>query len=234
MHRSPLCPAALALAVGAFSWSCGEETAPPPPPPDAGRSCPLPFLGDETRAPEMELIALRADGVSALVRDGATVDMIFPPQGGRVIFAGVRATNIDPCGVKLTGALRDPVTQQVRVDKRTINLNPAGNGWGASDGADIASFANVPVCPNQWAQADLYGNPYELSIVLSDQHDHTLTTTAKVSPACAEPANLAECTCICKAGYVLGERCDDRDGGSDGGTDGGGDDGGESAADGGT
>jgi hypothetical protein len=233
MHRSPLRCAALALCASVLCWGCSGEPPPPPPPPDDGPSCPLPFLGDKEKTPEMELIVLRADSTSAPLRDGDTVAMIFPPQGGRVIFAGIRATNIDPCGVKLAGALRDPVTKQVRVDGRTINLTPSGDGWGGSDDADISSFANVPVCPNQWAKADLFGNEYELSLVLEDRHDHTLTRTVKVIPSCAEPEYAAECACICKGGYVLGEKCDVPDGGSDdGGTDGGAD-GGGSAADGG-
>jgi hypothetical protein len=225
MHRSPLRCSALALGASVLSSGCSAE--PPPVPDDAGPSCPLPFLGDKKRTPEIELIALRADRTSAPVRDGDEVAMIFPPQGGRVIFAGVRATNIDPCGVKLAGALRDLQTMQVRVDARTINLMPSGDGWGRSDDTDISSFANVPVCPNQWAKADLYGNEYELKIVLEDRHDHSVIKSAKVILSCAEPENVAECRCICKGGYVLGEPCDDRDGGSDGG------DGGDGGADGG-
>lgn len=231
MHRSPLRCSALALGVSVLSWGCSAE--PPPVPADAGPSCPLPFLGDKDRPPEIELTALRADRTSAPVSDGDTVAMIFPPQGGRVIFAGVRATNIDPCGVKLAGALRDLVTMQVRVDARTINLQPSGDGWGRSDDTDISSFANVPVCPNQWAKADLYGNEYELKIVLADRHEHTVTKSAKVIPSCAEPEYLADCSCICKGGYVLGERCEEPDGGSNGGDAGSGD-GGDSGADGGS
>ena len=233
MHRSKRLWLALTLGVSAACWNC---TSPSPlPTPDAGPSCPLPFLGKEGEAPAVELTALRADSTSVKVLDGDPVAMILPPQGGRVIFAGVRATNIEPCGVTLTGVLRDLVTRQVRVDRRTINLRALGDGWGGSDDDDISSFANVPVCPNQWATADLYGAEYELSIVLTDQHGHEVTSAAKVIPACAEPDNWAECTCICKSGYVLGQRCDGGDQGTgDGGAqEEGGSDGGGDAADGG-
>ena len=29
-----------------------------------------------------------------------------------------------------------------------------------------------------------------------------------MTPECGQPENLAECLCICKGGYVLGESCD--------------------------
>jgi hypothetical protein len=138
--------------------------------------------------------------------------MLLPPQGGRVIFVGVRATNVDGCGVQLTGALRDVTTRQVRVDARTLNLNPSGDGWGscvAPGGvAQIANYANVPLCPNQWAEKDLFDVEYELSVSLRDRQGKTVVETIRVVPRCAEPANRAECLCICKGGYMLGESCE--------------------------
>jgi hypothetical protein len=207
---------------GALSLGCGS---PPNPTPDAGPpGCGIPFLGDPRREPELELIALDAQGKSAPVKDGDAVAMILPIQGGRVIFTGVRATNVDPCGVKIAGALRDLATRQARPDIRTVNLTPTGDGWGVSDPEDLSSFANVPVCPNQWSKTDLFGATYELSVTLIDRDKRTFTRAAKVRPACAELDNFAECTCICKGGYVLGEACDASDGGNpDGGSGDGGD-----------
>jgi hypothetical protein len=206
----------VALSAGALLGGCPDTSPGPSDPPDAGPSCGIPFLGDRAKAPEIELIVRGTDGVSAKVADGAAVAMIFPPQGGRVIFAGARATNIDPCGVKLTGTLRDLKTMQITVNTRTINLEPAGDGWGASDDKDISSFANVAVCPNSWSETNIYGNEYELTVKLTDRDKHIVTKVAKVIPSCAEPENMAECLCICKAGYVLGEPCGGGGGGSGG------------------
>jgi len=102
---------------------------------------------------------LGTNGVSTPVQSGGTVPLVTPPQGGRVIFLGVRATNVDPCAVKITGAIRDPATKQVRVDARTVNLSPSGDGYGVSVDSSISSFANVPVCPNEWASTDAFDQP---------------------------------------------------------------------------
>lgn len=213
---APRCTA-LALCLGALSAGCSNG---PPVPTDSGPSCGTPFLGDKTKPTEVVLTARGPDGVSAPVKDGDTVAMIFPLQGGRVIFAGVRATNLDPCAVTLTGALRDPATTQLRLDGRTINLKPSAtdSGWGESDDDDISTFANVPVCPNQWSMTNLYGSEYELMVTVTDGDRRTATAQAKVVPSCAEPSNRDECLCICKGGYVLGESCAPPDAGAvDGG-----------------
>jgi hypothetical protein len=203
--------ASSALLFSAAVPGCGPgpETTPPI---DAGTDvivgCTLPFIGDSTKATELEIIALKADYTVTPVAEGDSVALLFPPQGGRVIFAGVRARNIDPCGIQLAGAVRDFDTQQLRVDARTINLEDRGDGWGNSSEADIASFANVPMCPNQWSKTNIYGTKYQLEVTITDRAKHKTTKQVSVIPACAEPDNAAECACICKGGYVLGEACD--------------------------
>lgn len=217
MSRVSVMPRAAILVIAAASGSlfvsagasgCGPD---PTPSVDAGTDakigCTLPFIGDSTKPTEIELIALKADYTSAPVAEGDGVALLFPPQGGRVIFAGVRARNIDPCNLQLSGAMRDLGTAQLRVDSRTINLEPTSDGWGQSSDADVASFANVPMCPNQWSKTDIYGTKYELEISITDRAKHTTTKKVTVIPACAEPDNAAECTCICRGGYLLGEMC---------------------------
>jgi hypothetical protein len=199
------------LVLGVAAAGCGPDPTPLPPV-DAGTDakvgCALPFIGDATKETEIEIIALGADYTAAPVAEGDSVALLFPPQGGRVIFAGVRARNVDPCGVQLTGALRDLDTEQIRDDKRTINLRATDDGWGSSSEADIASFANVPMCPNEWSKTNIYGTKYELEVTLLDRVKHKVTKKIGVVPACAEPELAAECACICKANYVLGEMCD--------------------------
>ena len=206
--------AAGSLTLGAGAPGCGPETNPPV---DAGTDartgCMRPFIGDETKEIEIEIIALRPDYSSVPVAEGDSVALLFPPQGGRVIFAGVRARNVDPCSAQLTGAVRDLDTKQVRVDSRTINLEATDDGWGRSVDSDIASFANVPMCPNSWSKPNIYGTKYELELTLTDRAKRKGTKKVGVIPACAEPENAAECACICKGGYVLGEMCDGGAGG---------------------
>jgi hypothetical protein len=177
---------------------------------DAGP--PEEFLGDGG-APDFDFLVIQADNTVTPVADGGTVPLITPPQGGRVIFAGVRATNIDGNALQITGALRDLKTQQVRFDSRTVNLVPTGDGWGVSGtfGASsaISNFSNVAVCPNQWSSTDIFGTTYGLEITIVDRLGHQLTKAIHVTPQCSEPMHEAECLCICKGGYVLGEMCAD-------------------------
>jgi hypothetical protein len=206
----------LAFVALVAGGGCPEETQPNDD--DAPPSCTLAFLGDQSKDPSIELIYFGADQMDHPLVDGGEIDLIFPPQGGRVLFVGVRATNVDPCGVKLTGALRDTSTGQVRLDTRTVNLRDDGSGFGASTPGDIASYANVPVCPNQWSARDAFGESFELEVALTDLRDRTATEVVQVKPRCAEPANEAECLCICQGGYVLGQQCTDPTGSGGGGT----------------
>jgi hypothetical protein len=173
------------------------------------------FLGSDAAAPDFDMQVLLADETVAALNDGDTVPMILPPQGGRVIFVGVRATNVDGCGLQLTGALRDLSTQQVRVDSRTVNLIDTGDGYGVSGtpstaaSAAVSDFSNIPVCPNEWSSTNIYGTVYGVEVTIQDREGRTLTKKIQVTPECGQPENLEECLCICKGGYILGESCMD-------------------------
>lgn len=206
MHRLPAVIGAVAMLLGALGCGPAEETAADAGP-DASPSCKLGFLGDPGLDPAIELISLGADGTSAPIEEGSSVALIFPPQGGRVIFAGVRATNVDACGVTLGGSLRDPQNGKITFDERTVNLKPLGDVWGASVDSDISTFSNIPVCPNQWSATDAFGSEYDLTVKVRDKGGRTVEKTTRVIPACAEPENEEQCRCICKQGYVLGEVC---------------------------
>jgi hypothetical protein len=191
-------------------------------------TCPTGFLGDPNKEPVIELRALRTDGTDIPLANGDDLAIIFPPQGGRVAFVGVRATNIDGCGVQLTAALRDTATKQIRLDGRTLNLRREADGWGASgqgtsanleDSQAIGDYANVPLCPNQWASVDVFDNAFELEVKLQDQRKKSVTAKITVTPRCAEPGQKeTACRCLCKRGYVLGESCGE-DAGVEAGTD---------------
>jgi hypothetical protein len=206
MRTSAARYAALTAALVAAACSA------PPRPPDG---CPVGFLGGAGGAPDFDIQVLQADDTVAIVKDGGAVPMLLPPQGGRVIFAGVRATNIDGCALQVTGVLRDLTTQRVTFESRTINLTSTGDGWGASAvsaaslSAAISSFSNIPVCPNQWSATDVYGHAYGLEVTIRDREKRELTKKIEVTPECGQPANLGECLCICRAGYVLGQACGD-------------------------
>ncbi len=172
-----------------------------------GYECTLPFLGDPTKEPEIEVFFQGADTQDHACEPGGPIDIIEPPQGGRVLFVGVRATNIDPCAVTLTGTLRDLSSTAIRFDTRTLNLRDEGNGYGRSAPGDIAAYSNIPVCHNTWTDRNIYGEPFTLEVTLKDRHGKEVEESLQVVPRCAEPANEAQCLCICEGGYQLGDAC---------------------------
>jgi hypothetical protein len=183
----------------------------------AATECAAGFLGDPAAEPLLELRALRADGSDVPLAEGDDLAVVFPPQGGRVAFVGVRALNVDGCGLQLIGALRDPLSKQIRLDGRTVNLRREPDGWGTTGrGAEtdigssdaIGDYSNIPLCPNQWADQDLFDNPFELEVQIKDRRGKTATKKMTVTPRCAEPGDKeTACLCLCKQGYVLGESC---------------------------
>lgn len=211
----PSPPACLSLALLAGGLALGCELEPLLAPEDAGPSpspCSFNFVGDERLDPEIEVTARSVDAKAVKVDEGDTIPLILPPQGGRVIFVGVRATNINACGARLTGVLRDTATNKIVIDARTVNLRPTLDGRAGSTDTDISTFANIPICPNQWSTADAYGSEYQLEMSVKDRDGRLAKKVLHVTLECAEPENEAQCRCICKEGYVLGEKCD-QDGG---------------------
>lgn len=210
-------PSPLLLFVATIHLSACS-TPPPEPSEDAGiiiGACTLPYVGDPNADMEVNLVWLGPNGKLKPIEDGSDVTLMKPPQGGRVVFAGVRARNLNPCGVRLLGALRDPISKQVNVDTRILNLQIATDGYGQSDIADIFTFANIFACPNQWSDQDLMNAPYELTVSLTDLDGRKVTKVVEVIPRCNEPGQVSECMCICDSQYVLGEPCSSiLDGGS--------------------
>jgi hypothetical protein len=198
----------------------GAESGPP-------ADCPAGYLGDPGKDIQIELRALRADGTDVPLNDGDDLAILFPPQGGRVAFIGVRAINLDGCGAQVLGALRDLGSRQVRTDGRTVNLQKEPDGWGTTgqgtttnieDSAAIGDYSNVPVCPNEWADVDVFDQPFEVEVQVRDRTKKSASKVIKVTPRCAEPgAKETACRCLCKHGYVLGESCGEDAGVPDGG-----------------
>ncbi|MEO7328179.1 MAG: hypothetical protein ABI193_06355 [Minicystis sp.] len=212
--RFLLCAGAIPLS--ALLAGCPDD---PNPPADAGpdaHGCMLPYLGDKTKDMELEVLILGPSNASTVLHDGDMVPLVFPPQGGEVIFAGARATNVDPCGVKISGALRDLDTKLIQVDARTVNLDDDGDGWGRSTDSDISSFANISVCPNNWSKTNINNTKYELELTVTDRDKRSVTKRLQITPFCAEEAYLEFCTCTCKGGYILGQTCDGGAGGGNG------------------
>lgn len=190
-----------------------------------GPSCTVGFLGDQAQSPELEVFFYGADEADHPVADGAVLDMIEPPQGGRVIYVGARARNVDGCSVLLTATLRDPTTNQIRFDTRTANLQDEGDGWGSVQPGVLAAYSNIPACQNSWSAQTLYEDGYLLEVKLEDSGGRVAEASFDVRAQCTElsqarpsgPDVLDECLCICREGYQIGDTCDGGGGAGQGG-----------------
>lgn len=172
---------------------------------------PCVFVGTMGAPAEIEPLLMEADGSLVPLHDGDPIDILTPPQGGIVAFVGVRARNLSLCGARVSGAIRDLGPDRlVRVDLRSVTLREDGTGWAAPLRQDFSSVANIPLCHNVWSSRDLYGVRYQLEVELFDAGRKSLAKqTLSVTPRCADAAarDLAECMCICKQGYRLGDGC---------------------------
>ncbi|MEZ4298490.1 MAG: hypothetical protein R3B70_26295 [Polyangiaceae bacterium] len=193
---------------------CPEETTEPPADGGSeGGACKLEYVGNTDAAIELEVVALDPDYVAQPFVEGGDLSILYPPQGGRVVFVGVRAKNLDPCAVRLTGVLRDPASMQVRVDTRTVNLDPTADGWGESDAGDISTFSNIPVCPNSWAETDVFDQTFTMEVHVKDRTGKEADAIFNAVPRCNEAKVVdgldlqKDCLCICKQGYITGEMC---------------------------
>lgn len=185
-------------------------------PADPPTRCKTGILGDPARPVQLELVRLDEDRAVRDVAACGSVDVVKPPQGGKVVFIGLRATNLDGCGIDLNAAIRDPATRQViGAEERTVNLVPiAGRpGWGETSSAGdfenvgVDNFANIAVCPNVTAR-DLQRQPQLLDVKITDKAGRVGRAQAVVVPRCAQkdPVVLAECECTCEAGYRI-DKC---------------------------
>lgn len=168
------------------------------------------FLGNRDLQPDIQIFVRKNQNEGLLIKDDDMVPLIRPNQGGRIILAGVKVTNIGKCQVKIQGSLRDENNQQVRLDSRTVNLDlEETNGWGTSRLRSDGTFANVPVCPNQWATQDVFGKTFVLTVTVVDKGGRTATASTRVVPACppADGDQSPKCACECKQGYQLGQSC---------------------------
>lgn len=216
MKRKTIGSVLLASAAAAVLLT-GCPNDPVDPPEDAGSdasSCGFDYVGDPDADVELEIVTLDPEYKAHPLANGGDASILVPPQGGRVIFVGVRAKNLDPCAVKVSGAVRDPATMATRLDQRTINLEPTADGWAASDETDISTFSNVPVCSNSWASTDVYDQTFKVIVSVKDRSGKSGTATLDLVPRCDEVKVVdgqdiqKDCLCICKLGYVTGQSCD--------------------------
>lgn len=169
-------------------------------------------VGDTSQPIELEITYRDASGNIEAMTDGARVPLVQPPQGGKVIFASVRAKNLDTCQViQIIGSVRDGSGAGdliIGLDGRPLDLVAGEDGWAVPrEPLQISSYANIPVCPNHASSRDIYEQEYYLTVSVRDGADRRGSKTLRVVPFCGEAEYRATCLCTCAKGYELGSVC---------------------------
>jgi len=181
--------------------------------PQESASC---FVGDAAEPVEFEVVHRTADGDCVTTEDMAEVPLIQPPQGGKVLFVGVRARNLDGCGLTLATALVEPETGSViSLERRPVTLEPGEGGWMTPERPTEASnYSNLPACPRADLDRSIVGESYELRVSITDMEGRKATKSMQVIPTCGEPNLAALCECECAKDYRLGMPCSEAGGGA--------------------
>ena len=171
-------------------------------------ACSLPFARDLAQ-PIAIVPGAVLEGHFAELQEGGALPLETPPQGGHVSFVGARATNLDPCGVKLKATLRSRTSGQIAAEEeRKVTFAVEGpDGSVEPMLSAIANAANVPACPDYFGES-IVDVPHDLEVRVIDRGGRTATVTRVVVPRCqqTDPSELALCRCECTADYFVG-RC---------------------------
>lgn len=164
------------------------------------------FVGEAASDVELEVVVRGADGEFSAAHDMAEVPLIQPPQGGKVIFVGVRAKNLNGCGLTLATALCEPDSGEVvSLERRPVTLEPTGDGWMAPQRPTEASnYSNLPACPRADLARPIEGEVYELRVSVTDVGGRRAERTLRVVPMCGESDRLELCQCECSKDFRLG------------------------------
>ena len=187
--------------------ACGDDAAP-----DAA----ICVVGDLSAEPEIELVYRTADAEMVPLVDGAELPLQTPPQGGKVIFVGMRVKNVDLCGASLQGAVREPCTNRVLgIERRPIAWRIAEDGFAEpAQPQEISDYANVPLCPNAGAAEDVDGPELQLEMRFYPAGAAAIDRVIAITTTCADDELPQLCRCECDADYELGVECPgDLDGG---------------------
>ncbi len=142
------------------------------------------------------------------VHDGDPADLVFPPQGGHVMFVGGRIRNGRETTVQLDGRLLslDGATLYGQ-NARTVELLPAGEDTLIPDLRSYTNVSNIAVCPNN-ARIDFFGNSYLLELRVTELASRRSGTARnRVVLACRQKDAKAQalCQCQCAASYLFGK-----------------------------
>ena len=141
---------------------------------------------------------------------GGPIDLVFPPQGGFVLFVGGRVHNLGDGNVEMRARVIDPGSQAlIAQDKRVVTLQRD-----AADAStwipDLRSFQNVPnvtMCPSALA-TDLFDVSLTLELTVTELSSQRVgMSTLSTVPSCrqTDARQLALCKCECAGNWTPGK-----------------------------
>ncbi len=132
------------------------------------------YSGTPGGAAELEATARSARGGHAVVTFDGSVDIVVGGQGGRMVAAGVRARNVDVCGIRIDGRLAPDRGQAMEAALQTT-LARESDGWARSESELF--FVGCPPA--------LDGVPHQLELSATDRDGRTAVFRARVVPRCS-------------------------------------------------
>jgi hypothetical protein len=159
---------------------------------------------------EIEVVYRTADGQLRTAAEMEEIPLLQPPQGGKVLFIGVRARNAEGCTLTITTALVDRESGAVvALERRPILLEPDSRGWiQPAQPEAIINYSNLPACPRASLDRSIEGEIYHLRVAVEDRRERRAEATLRIVPRCGEPELSSRCQCECSRDYVLGSSCD--------------------------
>jgi hypothetical protein len=185
--------AALTACAGSGVGCGGSKT------PDAGDGLPL-AVDPAMYALDMTLVDLH---------DGDTIDLLYPPQGGFVLFAGAKVRHLAESVVELRGRLLGLDGTPHGEDVRTVAMitSLSDPTIATPDLKSYLSVANIPVCPST-STTDLYDKMYLLEVQVTELQSKRVGVGRRmVTASCrqSDATQLALCRCECGANFMIGK-----------------------------
>ena len=146
----------------------------------------------------MEVFAIQQGDIAFL--DAGDVFLEDAPQGGFVLYVGVRAKNTT-CEVLLRGSFIDPTNGfEYAFDGRPSLLKIGLDGWGMPEPKDYSALVNLVPCPD-YHDKDVVGSPFLLNLE-AQTGSQTINTSILIVPRC--PPSEDYCNRECSSLYDAG------------------------------
>ena len=138
---------------------------------------------------------------------GAPIDLVFPPQGGFVLFVGGRVHNLADGNVEMRARMIDPGSQAVIAENTRVVALKRDAADATSWIPDLRSYQNVPnvtMCPST-STTNLFDVPLTLEVTVTELTSGLVgTATVPSVPSCrqTDARQLALCKYECAGNWT--------------------------------